>query len=116
MINDRFTKLADAEIGTSLSRPVLISGISESVAKNGKTFVRMTMKDGATEQTATMFDTSVASLELKGITKETIADVILNVIEDGLPVPAIGGAKIEHVGDAVLTSDDDEARNRKDKG
>ncbi|WP_044974084.1 hypothetical protein [Ruminococcus sp. HUN007] len=36
MINDRFTKLADAEIGTSLSRPVLISGISESVAKNGK--------------------------------------------------------------------------------
>ncbi|MBP0960890.1 MAG: metal-dependent phosphohydrolase, partial [Oscillospiraceae bacterium] len=81
MINDRFTTLADAEIGTSLSRPVLVSSISESVAKNGKTFVRMTIKDGVTEQTATMFDTSVASLELKGITKETIADVILNVNE-----------------------------------
>ena len=77
MINDRFTKLADAEIGTSLSRPVLISGISESVAKNGKTFVRMNMKDGATEQTATMFDTSVASLELKGISKEKSPNSLL---------------------------------------
>ena len=98
MINDRFTTLADAEIGTSLSRPVLVSSISESVAKNGKTFVRMTIKDGVKEQTATMFDTSVASLELKGITKETIADVILNVNE-------YQGSKNFIVNDITIASD-----------
>ena len=98
MINDRFTTLADAEIGTSLSRPVLVSSISESVAKNGKTFVRMTIKDGVTEQTATMFDTSVASLEMKGITKETIADVILNVNE-------YQGSKNYIVNDITISSD-----------
>ena len=98
MINDRFTKLADAEIGTSLSRPVLVSSITESVAKNGKTYVRIAIKDGVTEQTATMFDTSVAALEAKGIFKETVADVILNINE-------YQGAKNYIINDISITHD-----------
>ena len=39
MDRDKYTKFTDAEIGTVLSRPVLISAVNESIAKNGKTFV-----------------------------------------------------------------------------
>ena len=35
-----YTLFSDAQIGMILSRPVLISGISEATAKNGKTFLK----------------------------------------------------------------------------
>ena len=37
----KYTQFSDAQIGMILSRPVLISGISEATAKNGKTFLKM---------------------------------------------------------------------------
>ena len=59
-----YTLFSDAQIGMILSRPVLISGISEATAKNGKTFLKISMKDGKTEQTATMFGTTAEELTL----------------------------------------------------
>ena len=41
MDRDKYTKFTDAEIGTVLSRPVLISAVNESIAKNEKTFVKI---------------------------------------------------------------------------
>jgi len=81
MDKDKYIKFSDAEIGTTLSRPVLVSGINENTAKNGKTFVKIYMKDGFTEQSATMFDMSEAVLESRGIVKDSVADVVLNVNE-----------------------------------
>ena len=98
MDRDKYTKFTDAEIGTVLSRSVLISAVNESIAKNGKTFVKIFMKDGFSEQSATMFDTSASALEQKGIEKDTIADVKLQVTE-------YQGAKNFLVNDITITKD-----------
>lgn len=81
MDKDKYIKFSDAEIGTTLTRPVLISAVNENTAKNGKTFAKISMKDGFTEITATMFDTSLAVLESRGIEKDAVADVVLNINE-----------------------------------
>ena len=77
-----YTLFSDAQIGMILSRPVLISGISEATAKNGKTFLKIAMKDGKTEQTATMFGTTAEELTKNtGVVTGSIADVELQVSE-----------------------------------
>lgn len=76
-----YTKFTEAGIGETIQRPLLITSISEATAKNGNIFVKISMKDGATEQTATMFDTSLSRLENSGIHKNTIADVTFVVGE-----------------------------------
>ena len=77
-----YTQFSDAQIGMILSRPVLISGISEATAKNGKTFLKIAMKDGKTEQTATMFGTTTEELTKNtGVVTGSIADVELQVSE-----------------------------------
>lgn len=98
MDKDKYTRFSDAEIGSTLSRSVLISGINENTAKNGKTFVKVFMKDGFTEQSATMFDISEAVLESRGIVKDAVVDVILNVNE-------YQGARNFLVNDISLTKD-----------
>ena len=77
-----YTLFSDAQIGMILSRPVLISGISEATAKNGKTFLKISMKDGKTEQTATMFGTTAEELTKNtGVVTGSIAEVELQVSE-----------------------------------
>lgn len=81
MDKEKYIKFTDAEIGSTLSRPVLVSSVTENTAKNGKTFAKISMKDGFTEITATMFDISVSILEARGIMKDTVADAVLGVNE-----------------------------------
>ncbi len=72
----------EAEIGSTLKRPVLVTAINESVARNGSTFLKITMKDGVTDQVATMFNQTAAELEKnKGVVKNCIANVELSVGE-----------------------------------
>ncbi len=79
--NTEYTAFSDAVIGSTLSRPALCSAVAENIAKTGKTFVKISLKDGKTEITAMMFDTSAAMLEEKGVRAETVVDVKLAVGE-----------------------------------
>lgn len=81
MDNNSYVKLADAPINSTLSRPVLVTTIAENIARNGKTYLKITMKDGFTEQTANMFDANAAMLSTNGIVEGTIVDVELQVSE-----------------------------------
>ncbi|MBR6872173.1 MAG: HD domain-containing protein [Ruminococcus sp.] len=81
MNNELYTVFSDAQIGSTFTRPVLVSSLSDSVAKNGKPFVRLTLNDGVSEVSATMFDTSMDFFNNNGITKLTIADATIAVKE-----------------------------------
>ena len=74
-------KFSDAQIGSTINRPVLVSAIAENTARNGNTFVKVSLKDGFSEVTAMMFDTSAESLASLGIRQNTIADAELSVSE-----------------------------------
>ncbi len=58
MDKEQYIKFSDAQIGSTINRPALVSAIEENTARNGNKFVRVTLKDGFTEVTAMMFDTS----------------------------------------------------------
>ena len=75
----QYTKFTEAEIGITLARPVLITAMEENVAKNGKPFVKFTMKDGNSEINAIMFETTKDILKEQSIDVETVADVELKV-------------------------------------
>lgn len=81
MKKDAFVKLAEIQIGETVSRPVLVSAIAENVSRNGKPFLRVTLRDGFSEQTAMLFDASASTLSALGVYKESIADVTLSVTE-----------------------------------
>lgn len=81
MKKDEYRKLADIQIGETVNRPVLVSAIAENVSRNGKPFLRVTLRDGFSEQTAMLFDASTSTLTALGVGKETIADVTLSVTE-----------------------------------
>ena len=81
MKKDAFTKLAEIQIGETVSRPVLVSAIAENVSRNGKPFLRVNLRDGFSEQTAMMFDSSASTLSALGVYKDTVADVTLSVTE-----------------------------------
>ncbi len=81
MDKEDYIKFSEADMGSTLTRPVLVSSINENVARNGKPFVKLTLKDGFSEQVATMFDTTAEDLEQSGISKNTVADVELSVGE-----------------------------------
>lgn len=81
MDNTLYTKFSDAQIGDTFTRPVLIVSITENIARNGKTFLRISLKDGSTEIQAMLFDSSIAGLEAIGLKTESVADVELNVSE-----------------------------------
>ena len=72
-----YPKLTDAESGSNLSRPLLLSAIEENTDRNGKTFVKVTLKDGFSEVTALMFATSAADLEARLIVPNTVVDADL---------------------------------------
>ena len=76
-----YPKLTDAEIGSTLSRPLLVSAIEENTDRNGKAFVKVTLKDGFSDVTAVMFSTSAADLEARLITVNTVVDADLAVSE-----------------------------------
>lgn len=81
MKKDDFIKLADIQIGETVSRPVLVSAIAENVSRNGKPFLRVTLRDGFSEQIAMLFDASTSTLTALGVSKDSIADVTLSVTE-----------------------------------
>lgn len=81
MDKEQYTKFSDAQIGSTINRPVLVSAIVENTARNGNTFVKVSLKDGFSEVTAMMFDTSAESLASLGIRQNTIADAELSVSE-----------------------------------
>ena len=76
-----YPKLTDAEIGSTLSRPLLVSAIEENTDRNGKAFVKVTLKDGFSDVTALMFATSAADLEARLIKPNTVVDADLAVSE-----------------------------------
>ncbi len=76
-----YTAFSDAAIGVTLTRPALCSAIAENIAKTGKPFVKVTLKDGKTEITAMMFDIGSSELAAKGVTAGTVVDVKLAVGE-----------------------------------
>ena len=76
-----YPKLTDAEIGSNLSRPLLLSAIEENTDRNGKAFVKVTLKDGFSDVTALMFATSIADLEARMIVPNTVVDADLAVSE-----------------------------------
>ena len=76
-----YPKLTDAEIGSTLSRPSLLSAIEENTDKNGNAYVKVTLKDGFSDVTAVMFNTSAADLEARLITVNTVVDADLAVSE-----------------------------------
>ncbi len=78
----KYTLFSEAAIGSTLRRPVLVTAINEMTARNGNSFVKLTMKDGQSEQTATMFDTTEKALaDNKGVVKNCVVDVELKVTE-----------------------------------
>lgn len=81
MDKEQYIKFYDAQIGSTINRPVLVSAIAENTARNGNTFVRVSLKDGFSEVTAMMFDASAESLASIGIKQNTIADAELSVSE-----------------------------------
>ena len=81
MKKDEFVKLAEIQIGETVSRPVLVSAISENVSRNGKPFLRVNLRDGFSEQTAMLFDASASTLSALGVYKDTVAEVTLSVTE-----------------------------------
>ena len=76
-----YIKFTDVHPGDSFDRPVLVSSYSESIAKNGKTFLKFKIKDGYSDVMATMFDTNSAIMKANGIEQDTIADVKISVNE-----------------------------------
>ncbi len=76
-----YKKFSQTNKDETIKRPVLISSITESVARNGKAFVRIGMLDGETEQSSRMFDTTCEKLAKEGITKHIIADAEISVEE-----------------------------------
>lgn len=81
MDKEQYMKFSDAQIGSTINRPVLVSAIVENTARNGNTFVKVLLKDGFSEVTAMMFDASAESLASLGIRQNTIADAELSVSE-----------------------------------
>lgn len=43
MDKEQYTKFSDAQIGSTINRPVLVSAIAENTARNGNTFVRVSL-------------------------------------------------------------------------
>ena len=81
MDKEQYMKFSDAQIGSTINRPVLVSAIAENTARNGNTFVRVSLKDGFSEVTAMMFDASAESFASLGIRQNMIADAELSVSE-----------------------------------
>ncbi len=81
MDKEQYMKFSDAQIGSTINRPVLVSAIVENTARNGNTFVKVSLKDGFSEVKAMMFDASEESLASPGIRQNTIADAELSVSE-----------------------------------
>lgn len=81
MDKEQYIKFSDAQIGSTINRPVLVSAIAENTARNGNIFVKVSLKDGFSEVTAMMFDASQESLASLGIRQNTIADAELSVSE-----------------------------------
>lgn len=49
MEQNQYTLFSDSKIGSSINRPVLVSAIAENTARNGNTFVKVSLKDGFSE-------------------------------------------------------------------
>lgn len=94
----QYKSFNESQIGETLIRPVLVSAINESTARNGKPYVRLTLKDGESETVAAMFDTTAAALEEMGVIKDSVCDV-------ELPVGEYQGAKNFKIGRISVCSD-----------
>ncbi len=77
----QYKSFSESHIGETLKRPLLVSAVNESLARNGKPYVKLTLKDGLSETTAAMFDTTAGALEEMGIVNNCICDVELSVGE-----------------------------------
>ncbi len=100
MKKNKYKTFSEMQINESQVRPVLVSTINENISKNGKPFLKITLKDGQSEQTALMFDISAAQLADMGIKKDSIADVDISVSE-------YQGARNYKIKDIWLTKDND---------
>ena len=81
MIKTEYIMLSDAQIGDTFTRPLLVTAITEGNSKNGKTYCRVSLSDGLSEETAMLFDTSEEILFHSGIKKGVVADASLSVTE-----------------------------------
>ena len=104
-MSNNYTKFLEMNVGDTVKRPVLISSINENKDKNGKPFLKIGIKDGFSDQTAMMFDTSAEDLEKNGIKKDMVVDVTIAVSE------YMGGksfriTQITHTSDTGLSMSD----------
>ena len=78
---DLYPLFRDAQLGDKLERPVLITSVADATSRNGDNFVKISMKDGVTEERSNVFNTSVGKLAVMGIKKDTVADVKITIGE-----------------------------------
>lgn len=99
-IND-YTLFSDAQIGTTISRPVLVTKISEASDRNGNPYVRITMKDGKTEQSANKFSMTAEMLK----TEQRVDEGSIAFVE--LAVQSYNGSKSFLINSIIPNTDTD---------
>lgn len=77
----KYPLFSEMKKGDKVSRPFYITDIQENKAKNGSSFVKITMKDEKDSRTANMFDTDLKKLNEMDISANCIAAVSLDVGE-----------------------------------
>ena len=81
MRKDDFTKLADAQIGSTLHRPFLLVSFNEDTSRNGKPYLHIHLSDGYAEEEAKLFDCSADDLSRMNVSKDMLVDVTLSITE-----------------------------------
>lgn len=79
MNKNDYIRFSQAQIGTELTRPLLVLSLEEVKKDGKKPFVRFTFSDGFSQENIVMFDTDLEKLGKMGIEKYTVADVTLKV-------------------------------------
>ena len=69
-----YKRFSEAQVGTVIKRPALVSQISENMTKTGDKFCKVTLQDGENSVVALMFNTDKTMLEEDGIFECTVVD------------------------------------------
>ena len=95
---DNYTKFTEMALNTTNVRPALIIKLTEDTAKNGSTYVLMSLGDGYSQIDARMFDTSLTDLSVVGVEEGVVADLKISVKE-------YNGNRSYNVSDAKAAND-----------
>lgn len=81
MEKKKYVRFVEAAVGDTLRRPVLVTSIKEAVDKNGNTYVKLNLRDEATDLSAMMFKMDKTILANIGVVEGTVADAVIAVSE-----------------------------------